>query len=284
MTLFKKNSQLVELLNKINNVENKIDILNNKFESLTFMDGCCDCRKRENKIYTDLQEYLDSKLLDIKDSLLESINKFLKRDDDSSSDSSSDILESLENLELKLKIAIEEVYNKNRTELLSTLQKCCETHVTTNKTDLFNMFNTLTQNLSGLLSQLQNDMKSSYNDTINDTINQKDLSLRTDLQTFLLGMQKELSTNISTQTSTYINHIVDINNQLTKHIKDLEALSLNIDKNVNNFYFENEIVKHQLQLSEEVRKYSEEIESLKILAVNAKNSIDNILDNFEVIE
>ena len=280
MTLFKKNSQLVELLNKINNVENKIDILNNKFESLTFMDGCCDCRKRENKIYTDLQEYLDSKLLDIKNSLLESINKFLKHDDDSSSDSSSDILESLENLELKLKIAIEEVYNKNRTELLSTLQKCCETHVTTNKTDLFNMFNTLTQNLSGLLSQLQNDMKSNYNDTINN----KDLSLRTDLQTFLLGMQKELSTNISTQTSTYINHIVDINNQLTKHIKDLEALSLNIDKNVNNFYFENEIVKHQLHLSEEVRKYSEEIESLKILAVNAKNSIDNILDNFDIVE
>ena len=280
MTLFKKNSQLVELLNKINNVENKIDTLNNKFESLTFMDGCCDCRKRENKIYTDLQEYLDSKLLDIKNSLLESINKFLKHDDDSSSDSSSDILESLENLELKLKIAIEEVYNKNRTELLSTLQKCCETHVTTNKTDLFNMFNTLTQNLSGLLSQLQNDMKSNYNDTINN----KDLSLRTDLQTFLLGMQKELSTNISTQTSTYINHIVDINNQLTKHIKDLEALSLNIDKNVNNFYFENEIVKHQLHLSEEVRKYSEEIESLKILAVNAKNSIDNILDNFDIVE
>lgn len=280
MTLFKKNSQLVELLNKINNVENKIDILNNKFESLTFMDGCCDCRKRENKIYTDLQEYLDSKLLDIKNSLLESINKFLKHDDDSSSDSSSDILESLENLELKLKIAIEEVYNKNRTELLSTLQKCCETHVTTNKTDLFNMFNTLTQNLSGLLSQLQNDMKSNYNDTINN----KDLSLRTDLQTFLLGMQKELSTNISTQTSTYINHIVDINNQLTKHIKDLEALSLNIDKNVNNFYFENEIVKHQLHLSEEIRKYSEEIESLKILALNAKNSIDNILDNFDIVE
>ena len=280
MTLFKKNSQLVELLNKINNVENKIDILNNKFESLTFMDGCCDCRKRENKIYTDLQEYLDSKLLDIKNSLLESINKFLKHDDDSSSDSPNDILESLENLELKLKIAIEEVYNKNRSELLSTLQKCCETHVTTNKTDLFNMFNTLTQNLSGLLSQLQNDMKSNYNDTINN----KDLSLRTDLQTFLLGMQKELSTNISTQTSTYINHIVDINNQLTKHIKDLEALSLNIDKNVNNFYFENEIVKHQLHLSEEVRKYSEEIESLKILAVNAKNSIDNILDNFDIVE
>ena len=68
MALFKKNNQLVEVLNKINTVENKIDILNNKLESVTFMDGCCDCKKRETQIYTNLQEYLDDKLLHIKNS------------------------------------------------------------------------------------------------------------------------------------------------------------------------------------------------------------------------
>ena len=46
MTLFKKNNQLVELLNKFNNLENKIDILHNKFESFKYMDGCCDCQTR----------------------------------------------------------------------------------------------------------------------------------------------------------------------------------------------------------------------------------------------
>jgi hypothetical protein len=276
MSLFKKNGQLVELLNKINNMENKMDILNSKFESFTFMDGCCDCRTRENKIYTDLQEYLDSKLLDIKNSLLDSINKNLAHDHDNDSDSSSDMSLCLENLEVKLKLVIEEVYNKNRNELLETLQRCCETHTNNNKTDLFNLFNSLTQNLTGLLIQFQNDMKSKNTE--------KDLSLRTDLQTFLLGMQKELSTNIETQTSTYINHVVDINHQLTKHIKDLEALSINIDKNVNGFYYENELIKHQLQLSEDIRKYSDEIENLRMLATNAKTSISNLLDNFEIVE
>lgn len=275
MSLFKKNSQLVELLNKINNLENKIDTLDNKFESITFMDGCCDCRKRENKIYTDLQEYLDSKLLDIKNALLDSINKNIAHEHDSESDSSSDSL-CLENLELKLKIVIEEVYNRNRSELLETLQKCCETHSNTNKTDLFNLFTHLTQNLTTILSQLQIDMKANYNE--------KDISLRTDLHKFLLGLQGELSTNISTQTSTYINRVLDINNQLTKHIKDLEALSMNIDKNVSGFYYENEVIKQQLQLSEDIRKYSDEIETLKLLANNAKTSIDNVLDKFEFDE
>ena len=275
MSLFKKNSQLVELLNKINNLENKIDTLDNKFESVTFMDGCCDCRKRENKIYTDLQEYLDSKLLDIKNSLLDSVNKNIAHEHDSDSDSSSDSL-CLENLELKLKIVIEEVYNRNRSELLETLQKCCETHTNNNKTDLFNLFGNLNQNLTSILLQLQNDMKSNYNE--------KDLSLRTDLQKFLLGLQGELATNISSQTSSYINHVLDINNQLTKHIKDLESLSLNIDKNVSGFYYENEVIKHQLQLSEDIRKYSDEIETLRLLANNAKTSIDNVLDNFEFDE
>jgi hypothetical protein len=269
MYLFKKNSQLVELFNKLNNLENKIDTLDNRFESVTFMDGCCDCRKRETKIYTDLQEYLDSKLLEIKNSLLDSINKNITHEHENDSDSSS-------NLELKLKIVIEEVYNRNRSELLSALQRCCETHTNNNKTDLFNLFNNLTQNLSGILIQVQNDTKSNNNE--------KDLSLRTDLQKFLLGLQGELSTNIASQTSNYINHILDINNQLTKHIKDLEALSMNIDKNVSGFYYENEVIKHQLQLSEDIRKYSDEIETLRLLANNAKTSIDNVLDNFEFDE
>jgi hypothetical protein len=270
MSLFKKNNQLVELLNKINNLENKIDTLDNKFESITLMDGCCDCRKRETKIYTDLQEYLDSKLLDIKNSLLDSINKNIAREHNCEPNSSS-----LENLETSLIIVIEEVYNKNRSELLETLQKCCETHKNNNKTDLLNLFGNLTQNLTSILVQLQNDTKSNYNE--------KDLSLRNDLQKFLLGLQGELSTNISSQTSTYINHVQDINNQLTKHIKDLESLSMNIDKNVSGFYYENEVIKHQLQLSEDIRKYSDEIETLRLLANNTKTSIDNVLDNFEFL-
>jgi hypothetical protein len=272
MSLFNKKPQILEVINKL---ENKIDILNSKFESLTFIDGCCDCRTRENKIYTDLQGYLDDKLLDLKNSLLDSVNKNMSICEDSNSTTCNNNLSNehlrLEDLESKLKLAIEDVYNKNRNELIETLQKCCETHTTKNKTDIFNLFNTLTQNLANMLTQVQTDLKT--------TLNQKDLSLRTDLQTFIIGIQKELTTTINSQTSSYINHLFDINNQLTKHIKDLEELSLKIDKNVTSFYYDNEIIKHQLQLSEEVRKYSDEIENLRTLATNARDSIDKLLEN-----
>jgi len=276
MTLFKKNNQVTELLNKFNNLENKIDILDNKFESFKYMDGCCDCQTRENKIYNDLKEYLDDKLLELKNSILESVNKSIVHQDnnyDTSSDSSDDNLHYLECLESKLRLAIEEIYNKNRIELLETLKKCCETHNTHNKTDIFNLFNNMHQTLGGMLVQLQNDVKTN--------LNEKDLSLRTDLQTFFIGVQKDLSSNMNSQTSTYINHLLDVNNQLTKHVKELEELTLNIDKNVKSFYFENEIVKHQLQLSEEIRNYSNEIVSLRELAINTKSKIDDLLDKYD---
>jgi hypothetical protein len=129
------------------------------------------------------------------------------------------------------------------------------------------------QTLGNMLIQLQNDVKTN--------LNEKDLSLRTDLQTFFIGVQKDLSSNMNSQTSTYINHLLDVNNQLTKHVKDLEELTLNIDKNVKSFYFENEIVKHQLQLSEEIRNYSNEIVSLRELAINTKSKIDDLLDKYD---
>lgn len=83
MALLEKDNKLVEVLSKINTIENKIDILNNKLELL--------------------QKFLDNKLTDIKDTVIDSITK-----DD------SDILEGLENLQYKLKTVIEEVYDKHR--------------------------------------------------------------------------------------------------------------------------------------------------------------------------
>lgn len=275
MSLFKKNNQLVELLNKLNKIENKMDILDNKFESLTFMDGCCDCRKRETKIYNDLQEYLDDKLLHIKNALLDSINvNFTK--DDNDSDSSSDVLEGLENLELKLKKTVEDIYSKHRNELLETLQKCCEIHENKNKTDLVNLFHNLNTNLVNVLNQLNNDIKT--------TLNEKDLSLRTDLQQFLISLQKDINSGVVSQTDNYVNHLNNINDKLTDNIKELESYCKVINDNVNSFYYENELIKQQLFITEELRNYENEIDILRNLAHDAKKSVDNILDNFEFVE
>lgn len=267
MALFKKNNQLVEVLNKINTVENKIDILNNKLESVTFMDGCCDCKKRETKIYSDLQEYLDDQLLHIRNSLLESINENFAHKQSEDSDSSSDMMEGLENLEHKLKTIIEDVYTKHRNELLETLQKCCENKST--KTDILDLCN----NMNTLLLQTKNDILEKYRTT--------DLSLRTDLQTFLVGLQKELNTNFHGQNETFTTKLNSYNEELNNRLLDLNKLLNSVKTSVNGFYYENELIKHQLVLEDDIRKYNDEIENIKLLATNMKNSIDSILSDYE---
>lgn len=264
MTFFKKNNQVVEVLNKINTVENKIDILNSKLESVTFMDGCCDCKKRETRIYSDLQEYLDDKLLNIKNSLLDCINDNFHDKNSDDSDSSSDIMEGLENLESKLKSIIEDVYNKNRNELLETLQKCCEHQ--SNKSDIVS-------NINDLLLQTKHDILDKYKTS--------DLSLRNDLQTFLVGLQTEFTTNIHGQNDTLHTQLNSHNTELSQKITELNQSLSSLHSSVNGFYYENELIKHQLVLEDDIRKYNDEIENVKLLAINMKNSIESILSNYE---
>ena len=40
----------IDILNYFNKIENKIDNINHKFESITYLDGCCQCKERETKI------------------------------------------------------------------------------------------------------------------------------------------------------------------------------------------------------------------------------------------
>ena len=85
------------------------------------------------------------------------------------------------------------------------------------------------------------------------------------------------------QSDSYLHESIDIfkdslyNSLLTKNIK---ATITHLWAFVT---YENEVIKHQLQLSEDIRKYSDEIETLRLLANNTKTSIDNVLDNFEFL-
>ena len=249
MPLFKKSEQLVEILNKINNVENKIDILNNKLESITFIDGCCDCKKRESKIYNDLQEFLDDKLVHIKNSLIEIINTNLNCDCSTGTDTR---LYKIEDSVEKIKNVIEE----QRGELSSALKKCCETQ--NNKTDLSNL---LVQNKTDVVNNIVEYFKNS------------DMSLRNDLQTFLLNFQKEFNSNLSSQTTSLDTQQQDLN----KRIEELSNFLNSMNFSINGLFYENELIKHQLSLEDDIRKYHDEIENLKLLANNIKNSIDSML-------
>jgi hypothetical protein len=97
-----------------------------------------------------------------------------------------------------------------------------------------------------------------------------DLSLRTDLQTFLLGLQKDIVHNICSQTNLAI-----------EQTKELKSSILLVNEQVNKFYYDNELIKHQLLLEQDIRNYNDEIESIKLTANNLKNTIDDILKGYD---
>lgn len=266
MSFFRKNILLLDLVNKFDTIENKIDILDTKFASLTFLDGCCDCKTRETHIFEEFKAFLDTKLLDFKNTILE-------------------ICQTQKTTDTSFTSIIEDVYSQHISELDGILRKCCETH-TINKTDLsreFKRFDTHFDNITSSIKHLQN------NNVTND------LSLRTDLQTYLVGLQKNIEVGIDNQ-SLHIQQSIDNQSKNIQHsiealhgpladnlvtientLKALTLVSENIDTSVKGFYFDNKLIKHQLMMEEDMHKYSDEIEHVRILATKAKELIDNTL-------
>ena len=50
-----------------------------------------------------------------------------------------------------------------------------------------------------------------------------------------------------------------------------------INNRVDGFYFENETIKHQLLLEEEIRGYNDDIDQIKLLIENVKLTINDTL-------
>lgn len=69
----------IEVLNLFNTIENKIDTINSKFNCVTFLDGCCNCKEREVKVNEMLITFLESKF----DNLYVNENELLKNHIDS---------------------------------------------------------------------------------------------------------------------------------------------------------------------------------------------------------
>lgn len=251
--MFRKNTSVLEVLNKFNSLENKIDTLNTKFETLTLLDGCCDCKKRETKIYTDLVEYLEVKFSKFKESILEILDQNSQSNENNQID------------------RVEELYIKHVSELNMIVQKCCQDH-TTNRNDMYKSFNTLESKIF----------------VLSDLLNKKDFSLRTDLQTFLVGLQNNIETVVKSETQkvqesfenshkTTNNTVYDNITNIESSITELTSLTNNINTNVKAFYFENELVKNQILIEEEIRMYSDEIDHIRLLATQTKELVENTL-------
>ena len=60
--MFRKVSN-ADLMSRLVNLENMIDIVNIKIDSQSnLLQGCCDCKSREVLVYKELKDYIENKL------------------------------------------------------------------------------------------------------------------------------------------------------------------------------------------------------------------------------
>ena len=113
-------------------------------------------------------------------------------------------------------------------------------------------------------------------------INSKmDKSLRTDLQEFLIGLQKNIFINLK-EYNDNSNDNSNLKDTLLSIIKDIiDPIKIDIsllNENVNGFYYENEIIKHQLQLEDDLRYYDENIQNIKEILLKTKENVDSTIN------
>ena len=144
-----------------------------------------------------------------------------------------------------------------------------------NKLDINKQLKTINDNFNFLNENLTNKFNINLNDEekIIKNQNEIDLKLRKDLQIFLLGLQNEL-TNTMKNTDKY-----DI---INKSIQDLNEKVDTINVKVNDFYYENEIIKHQIMLEEELKYYESEIDSIKSIVLISKTEIEEMLNKINL--
>ncbi len=62
-----------EIFNRINALDAKFEVLLLRLDTLQ-IEGCCDCRTRETKVYRELKEYIQSKVCEFEDKIVSKID------------------------------------------------------------------------------------------------------------------------------------------------------------------------------------------------------------------
>lgn len=301
-----KNPQTKELLEIVRNLENKIDIINTKFDSSIDLEGCCICKDREFKIYSDLQEFLECKLNTMKDSFLNIIKENENQNDQiidainiKSTEHKNDIISTLssiinviqtgkidDNFDLNTINQNILTTNKNLNSINSNLSN-------TNKN--VNMINSNLSNYSKNHFQGISELKSIIDEKVSENITKSthklnenqvllyntviknavdlNIKLREDFQEYLLGLETNIKNNINNKPINY--------NETETKIQSLTDSINSLSVKVNDFYFENELIKHQIILEEELQNCNDEILNIKELVLATKKNITDTLSSIE---
>ena len=246
--LFKKNVQMSELANKLIHMDVQLNDKLNDIE-LNITNKLTD--QLTNKLTEQLNEQLNDKLDKIQLNITNKLNEIT--------------VEIREQLNKQLNEQSNEQLNEKINRILNNqIEQSLKTD------DKLKSITSIIENSTNKNNkELKNNILETKQELL-QTWKTSDLSLRTDLQTFLLGLQKDIIHNICSQTNLAI-----------EQTKELKSSILLINEQVNKFYYDNELIKHQLLLEQDIRNYNDEIESIKLTANNLKNTIDDILKNYD---
>lgn len=263
--MFSSSKNNIQILNHINKLENKIDILINTKNG-------CNCHERETKIYQDLQCFFEHKFEHMKNDILDNIPK------DNNNNNNVNLLEQIIQI-------IKDTHQKNKEELTTILSDICkkqnenknntscggvltETQLRENITGLFT---SLVTNHAKFDERLRNKI-----DELNINIKHNDTALRTGLQDIIISIKNDIITSVNSHQNNEQND--KQNDNLDNFIKHMTEQVNSINDRVDGFYFENETIKHQLLLEEEIRGYNDDIDQIKLLINNVKSTIETALE------
>lgn len=250
--MFKRKTLDIDLANKIDLLDNKLDILSSKLLEI------CHCRDEDKNLYKSITNYIDTKfrmLLEDQEDKIQVSNKLSSLMDDRFA--MNQRLDSLQNA-LDLLSSENSSIVPNLKDLLKEVAPIDhqEYHI---------------KHQHGL-----NNIRTDFTSLL-EVIKKQDEKLRTDLHNFLLGLETNIVKSLKDKIDVNVDQITQIQSDLKTNFY---TMLKNVDDKVDGFYFDNELVKHQLSLEEDIRMYNDDIESMKIAIQNKTIEIDNIIQKY----
>lgn len=259
MAFFRKNTLLLDLMNKFNAMENKIDTIQTHMNTVAFTCKCDHEIKIYENIRKDLQEFFENKFDIMTKDILNSIPK------------ETNLLEEIIN-------NISLIHDKNKEELINLLNDICKNNNNNNNpvidnvltsTELKEQITTLYSVVIKSYSQFDERVRSQITE-LSNKVTTNDSTLRIGLQDILISIKNDIISNLNNNTN---------NEKLDNVINEINIKMNFINNRVEGFYFENENMKHQLTLEEDIRKYYDEIDQINILINNVKECIHEVLND-----
>ena len=237
----------IDILNYFNKIENKIDNINHKFESITYLDGCCQCKERETKINEMFINFFESKMIELHKNIENSDDNFLLEFKET-------LTKELQNIKSPDKNSFQESFK----ELSNKIDNLQELSNTFSNTSAFN------------------ELANKYS---NHT-NQRDSQLRFDLNTLLVNFKDEIKNEVKQSLQITLTN----QNKSIEQILSLKELATSVSNKTDAFFYDNEIIKHQFQLEENIRESNNTIDALKLSIEKSINEINLTFIKFNFTE